>query len=54
MLDGKEERKERKKERRRRAESKFSRSIFSTARRSHGTLVLYFTLRVKNFFRNEV
>ena len=33
-----------KKEEERRTKSKFSRSIFSTMRRSNGTLALYFTL----------
>ena len=38
----KEEDRRRKKERRRRTKSKFSRSIFSTVRRSNGTLEPYF------------
>ena len=40
---------EKKNKRRRRTNSKFSHSIFSTVRRSNGTLGLYFTLKPKKF-----
>ena len=44
MHEGKEERKKKKKERTATTtKSKFSLSIFSTVRRSHGALELYFT-----------
>ena len=50
MPDGKEEEEERKKEKRRRTKSKFSGSTFLTVRRSHGTLGLFFCIRIAKGF----